>query len=96
VINLAWWAHVPPRAGMEKRVLQRLRDWLEKRRRFHHALVFNRVCTHRRIAPCWMCPTCHSIHDAIATNKFTGLQYPACCTFAAGHRLDKEHATGIS
>lgn len=36
----------------------------------------------------WMCPDCNQMHHPISDSVFSGLQYPACCTTWAGHRLD--------
>jgi hypothetical protein len=76
-------------------MLQWLRDWLERRAYFRRALAFNRRYTYRTRNPQWMCPTCHGIHNPYATSAFSGLQYPECCGFEAGHRLDRRHATGL-
>jgi hypothetical protein len=35
----------------------------------------------------WMCPSCHEVHRATGWTFLTGTQYPACCIFAAGHRV---------
>jgi hypothetical protein len=59
------------------------------------ALAFNRVETFTRLSRAqWMCPRCNKIHKAIGTSPFTGLQFPACCVFDEGGRLDKGHCTG--
>jgi hypothetical protein len=36
----------------------------------------------------WMCPDCNRIHAPTECSVFSGLQYPACCTTALGHRLN--------
>lgn len=35
----------------------------------------------------WMCPDCNKIHHATSCSAFSGLQYPACCSYPEGHRL---------
>lgn len=37
-----------------------------------------------------MCPDCNRIHLAAACSVFSGLQFPACCSTAAGHRLSHQ------
>lgn len=36
----------------------------------------------------WMCPTCNAIHAPLSCSVWSGLQYPKCCGFWEGHRLD--------
>lgn len=38
----------------------------------------------------WMCPNCNKIHNPVEVSAFSGLQYPACCTYPLGHRLDEK------
>ena len=35
----------------------------------------------------WMCPECNRTHHPISDSVWSGLQYPACCSRAEGHRL---------
>jgi hypothetical protein len=35
----------------------------------------------------WMCPDCNKIHRPTGCTVFTGLQYPACCSYYQGDRL---------
>lgn len=37
----------------------------------------------------WMCPECNHVHESGECSVWTGLQYPACCSRPAGHRLDE-------
>lgn len=41
----------------------------------------------------WMCPECNTIHRPVSCSVFSGLQFPACCSFREGHRLGDEFAT---
>lgn len=47
--------------------------------------------THMHFPPrggfAWMCPSCNKIHRPYENSVFSGLQYPACCKYFAGHRL---------
>ena len=36
----------------------------------------------------WMCPSCNKIHKGLSWSVFSGIQYPACCDHADGHRID--------
>lgn len=36
----------------------------------------------------WMCPECNKIHAPLSWSVFSGLQYPRCCSFPEGHRLE--------
>lgn len=38
----------------------------------------------------WMCYECNSIHHPETDSVWSGLQYPACCSTGAGHRLDEK------
>lgn len=73
---------------------ERAHDRRNKRELFRIALTFNRRHTFPHgIAPArWMCPTCNTVHASTSHNFLTGLQYPACCNFGAGHRLYRDHA----
>jgi len=67
------------------------KDW------FNVALEYNKIHTYSsRDKSKWMCPMCHKIHDSYEFSPFTGLQFPACCEYPKGNRLDKEYATSIS
>lgn len=60
---------------------------------FDVALAFNRVHTYQGTNGKWMCPKCHRVHDSINAADpmsiyLTGRQYPACCDFPEGHRLN--------
>ena len=35
----------------------------------------------------WMCPDCNRTHHPASDSVFSGLQYPACCQYPAGHRV---------
>lgn len=35
----------------------------------------------------WMCPECNRVHHPLSDSVWSGLQYPACCSRGAGHRL---------
>jgi len=77
---------------------QRCVDRSARAARFAAALAFNKLHTYSfssSRAGEWMCPSCHRIHKTIAMSVFSGRQFPACCGFAEGHRLDQQHATGI-
>lgn len=37
----------------------------------------------------WMCPECNRTHHPISDSVWSGLQYPACCSRAEGHRLSE-------
>lgn len=65
---------------------------------FNIALAYNRIHTYSSSMPeaKWMCPMCHTIHESYEHSLFTGLQFPKCCVYQAGPRLDKEYATDIS
>jgi hypothetical protein len=68
-----------------------------KRELFRIALAFNR--RHTNHGPSyqkglWMCPACNTVHESIEWSFLTGLQFPACCDFYAGHRMFHDHATG--
>lgn len=64
---------------------------------FNTALAYNRIHTYSSISDAkWMCPMCHTIHVSYENSVFTGLQFPKCCEYPAGPRLDKEYATNIS
>ena len=34
----------------------------------------------------WMCPECNAIHKTLGHSFLSGMQYPACCRHAEGHR----------
>lgn len=73
----------------------RLRAWRARRRWFQTAVAYNAMHTFEYSGPCaatWMCPNCHSVHRSAVTNKFSGRQFPACCQFEAGGRLERRHA----
>lgn len=36
---------------------------------------------------CWMCPECNKLHANKDYSALSGLQYPACCSYADGHRI---------
>lgn len=36
----------------------------------------------------WMCPSCNKIHAPLSCSVWSGLQYPSCCNFPEGHRLN--------
>lgn len=59
------------------------------------ALAFNRDSAYSWSHPRWMCPSCNAIHNSTGTSAWSGLQYPACCDFPAGGRLEKRFATGV-
>jgi hypothetical protein len=62
---------------------------------FHIALTFNRRHTFPfDVKGRWMCPICNTVHASTSYSFLTGLQYPACCSIEAGHRLHPRHATG--
>ena len=42
----------------------------------------------------WMCPDCNRVHAPTECSVWSGLQYPACCTTGAGHRLS--HGVRVS
>lgn len=64
---------------------------------FDTALAYNKIHTYTsKIESKWMCPMCHKIHDSHRFSPFTGLQFPACCEYPEGPRLDKEYATDIN
>lgn len=73
--------------------LRRIQAARARRARRRAALAYNHLGVHSWALPLWMCPTCNSVHRGGAASKFTGVQFPACCEFEAGHRLDKCHAT---
>lgn len=77
-------------------MIEKIRRWLERRARFRRALRFNRVFTFRgQGRGVWMCPSCGSSHFSLLTVPLSGPIYSACCGFEQGHRLDKQHATGL-
>lgn len=64
---------------------------------FNVALAYNKIHTYSsHIHGKWMCPMCHTIHECDDYSAFTGLQYPKCCDYPAGHRLDSEYATDVN
>lgn len=69
-----------------------------KAKYYKAALAFNALHCHTG-DDLWMCPECNKVHssDTTKTKKWgwlTGRQYPACCRFLNGHRLEYEdHAT---
>lgn len=67
-----------------------------KRARFNAALAFNKIHTYTwQSKGQWMCPTCNRVHLLCGTSPFSGLQFPECCEFPQGHRLDRAFATGV-
>lgn len=64
-------------------------------RRRSAAQRYNRTHTYRSSDARWMCPTCNAIHTSTGTSPFSGLQFPACCEFSAGHRLFQVHGTEV-
>ena len=76
-----------------KAASQRIQAARLRRARRRNALAHNRLHTYSWLQPLWMCPTCCSVHRGGAYSKYTGVQFPACCEFDAGHRTDKCHAT---
>lgn len=84
-------------------LLKFIRDRIAARRlrkqRFEIALAFNRHYTFsgtRPLGGLWRCPSCSKIHQCASTSSISGRQFPSCCEFGFGHRLDKRHATGLS
>ena len=64
---------------------------------FDAALAYNTLHTYSsRTDGEWMCPMCHTIHPAGNFSPFTGIQYPKCCDYPEGHRIDKDYATDIN
>jgi hypothetical protein len=59
-----------------------------QRELIHIALTFNRRHTFPH-------GSCNTVHASTSHNFLTGLQYPGCCNFGAGHRLYRDHATGM-
>jgi hypothetical protein len=41
----------------------------------------------------WMCPQCNRVHEPTEWTLWTGLQYPACCSRPAGHRINERIRT---
>lgn len=75
-----------------------IRAWLRRRRMFRSALAFNKRWTfssHPKLGGVWRCPSCGADHHYTSYNVFSGRQFKSCCEFEAGHRLDRDHATGF-
>lgn len=71
--------------------MSRLAEMLEVCREVRR-LVADR--SRARDAARWMCPSCNTVHPFTGEiTVFTGLQFPSCCGFPAGHRQFKCHAT---
>jgi hypothetical protein len=66
-----------------------------KRLFFQAALAYNRLHTFQMFGM-WMCPTCNKVHPVINVSAFSGAQFPNCCEFPIGPRLDAEHATDVN
>lgn len=65
---------------------------VEAREKCAIAKAFNDRYCYRHKHPtvgdnCWMCPECNITHARIGHDFLTGLQYPACCSYPAGHRF---------
>ena len=41
----------------------------------------------------WMCPDCNNVHKPVSCSVWSGIQFPACCGHAEGHRQLKSYAT---
>ena len=41
----------------------------------------------------WMCPECNRVHISDEWDGLVGMQFPACCKTAAGHRLHENIRT---
>ena len=92
---------------MAKGIIERIAtSWKAARSRIAKRVAFNRALAHNKrhtyacddlrvVGGTWMCPTCGTVHECVSHNAFTGLQFPACCEFAEGHRLHLRHATGM-
>ena len=63
-----------------------------RKRLYRIALTFNSLHTFDYRQE-WMCPECNMIHKRDGLSILSGYQYPACCSFPAGHRLYNDHAT---
>lgn len=74
---------------------------VRKKRFFAVAAVFNKEHSYTAepddvMRQHWMCPTCNRIHKTTDSSMWTGLQFPACCEFRAGHRWsDPAHACEV-
>ena len=73
-----------------------LKSYISRKRKYYRAYRFNTDRKHQGVWKAWMCPTCNKVHKHTSWNCLDGLQYPACCTFAEGHRLHyRLHATKL-
>lgn len=61
------------------------KEWVEGKERLPGTGMFGFT---PRGGYAWMCPECNKIHLPESSSSFTGLQYPRCCKYPQGHRLD--------
>jgi hypothetical protein len=79
-------------------IVRLFRQWRSRRAAFRAALAFNRHHTYAgatNVGGMWQCPDCGRRHHCISWSAFTGRNFPDCCGFKQGHRLDRRHATGL-
>ena len=89
---VCWWKNRQELRAEAKKILAKLADVAEVEAKYYAvAKLFNDLHCHTG-DDLWMCPECNKVHheDAEQTKIWswlTGIHYPKCCRFGAGHRL---------
>jgi hypothetical protein len=89
---LCWWrTKLEVRAEAKKILVKQADEKAVKAKYYAAAKLFNDLHCHTG-DDLWMCPECNKVHcqDVEQTKIWcwlTGVHYPKCCRFGAGHRL---------